>query len=327
MPAEVESMMIVGQPAWHGLGTQVSEEDARDWHKAYVAAGLDWTVEQRPIKAATESGFPGLDVTSHVANVRTSDSQVLGVVGASYQVLQNESVFSWFTPFLEAGTARFEAAGSLKGGSRIWALAKIEKADAEVRPGDEVRGYVLLSHAHDGSLAIRVGFTPVRVVCSNTLAAAHAGAASKLIKIRHRGDVEANLRTVRETMDLVRQGFFASVDQYRRLAAKEISQKDVQRYVELVLDVQPSKQKDGSQGLSTKAQNIVDRIVARAYAQGPETVEAAAPLPLWDAYNGVTEWLSWERGRSQDNRLNSVWYGDGSRINARALELAVEMAS
>ena len=316
--------MIVGQPAWHGLGVQVEPEDARDWRKVQTAAGLDWEITQRPLVATQfPEGLP-LEVQSHVANVRSSDSRVLGVVGKSYQVLQNDQVFSWFAPFLEAEQATFEAAGALAEGSRIWALAKIEGAEQEVRDGDAVKGYLLLSHSHDGSLAIRVGFTPVRVVCSNTLTWAHSDEASKLIRIRHRGDVIANLESVRETMDVVRQGFFSTIEQYRGLANVHIQQKDVARYVELVLEPVRKANDEGEQVLSTKAQNIIDRIVEKATV-GSELADGATPT-LWDAYNGVTEWTSWERGRTQDSRINSLWYGDSAKINARALDVATEMA-
>lgn len=325
MAAEVETMMIVGEPAWHGLGTQVSEEDASDWRKAYIAAGLDWQVNARPL--FTPEHIPavwgGNFIESHVANVRSSDGKVLGVVGKNYSVLQNEDVFQWFEPFLAEGQARFEAAGSLRDGSRIWALAKITGASAEVREGDAVDGYLLLSHSHDGSLAVRVGFTPIRVVCNNTLTWAHEDNASQLIRIRHRGDVTANMRAVRETMDTVRQGFFATIEQYRALANRNISQPDVLRYIEFVLGVE----RNDAGKLATRTQNTVDDIVSRAV----KNAELACELPgsisvsAWDAYNGVTEWLTWERGRSQDSRINSLWYGDSAKLNARALEAADEL--
>lgn len=316
-------MMIVGQPAWHGLGEYVNEEDARDWRKAYIAAGLDWRVTQAPLKTELLNGAQ-LPVESHVANVRSSDAAVLGVVGANYTVLQNDQVFEWFSPFLEAGQCRFEAAGALKGGARIWALARITGAQAEVRDGDQVDAFVLLSHAHDGSLAVRVGFTPIRVVCNNTLTMAHGSSASKLIRIRHRGDVVANLQTVRETMDLVRGEFSATIELYRRLATKEISQRDVRRYVELVLE--PTKKFNPETEMmeaSTKAENTMQKIVERAMAQD----YAGATPTLWDAYNGITEWTNWERGRSQDSRISSLWYGDSAKVNARALEVASDLVA
>jgi phage/plasmid-like protein (TIGR03299 family) len=316
--------MIVGEPAWHGLGTPVSEEDASDWRKAYIAAGLDWEVQARPLFTAehTPAVWGGNLIESHVANVRSSDSKVLGVVGKNYSVLQNEDVFAWFEPFLTEGQARFEAAGSLRGGSRIWALAKITGAKAEVREGDEVDGYLLLSHSHDGSLAVRVGFTPIRVVCNNTLTWAHEDQASQLIRIRHRGDVNANMRAVRETMDTVRQGFFSTIEQYRALTEQYINQADVLRYVELVLGVTRNEKGE----LATRTKNTVDAIVERAFHQDPRGRQTPGEtVSAWDAYNGVTEWLTWERGRTQDTRINSLWYGDSAKLNSRALELAKEL--
>jgi hypothetical protein len=42
-------------------------------------------------------------------------------------------------------------------------------SDQEIVPGDSVSKYPLLSNRHDGRGAIHLKFTPVRVVCRNTL--------------------------------------------------------------------------------------------------------------------------------------------------------------
>ena len=94
---------------------------------------------------------------------------MLGIVGPRFAVLQNKDAFGWFQPFLDAKEAALHTAGSLRGGSRIWVLAKLNRDPLVIAAGDEVEKFILLSHGHDGRLAVRGGFTPIRVVCQNTL--------------------------------------------------------------------------------------------------------------------------------------------------------------
>jgi phage/plasmid-like protein (TIGR03299 family) len=156
----------------------LEEGDLYDWPAASKKAGLDWEVELVPlITADTQSQV------AHRAVRRTSDARVLGVVGPRYAPLQNKDAFGWFQPFLDVREAALHTAGSLKSGSRIWVLAKLNRDPLVIAEGDTVEKFLLLSHGHDGSLAVRCGFTPVRVVCANTLAMAHGSDASKLIRM------------------------------------------------------------------------------------------------------------------------------------------------
>ena len=86
----------------------------------------------------------------------------------------------------------------------MWALAKISDGNMDVGKQDSVAHYILLSNAHDGSVAVRVGFTPIRVVCNNTLTLAHDSNASKLLRIRHTSSLHENLELVREIMNIAR---------------------------------------------------------------------------------------------------------------------------
>ena len=126
----------------------------------------------------------------HKAVRRKTDGKVLGVVGPKYHVLQNRDAFRWFEPFLAAKEAALNTAGSLAEGSRIWVLAKLNRAPLVIAQGDEIEKFILLSHSHDGRLAVRVGFTPIRVVCANTLALAHKKDASNLIRLKHTKDLD-----------------------------------------------------------------------------------------------------------------------------------------
>jgi phage/plasmid-like protein (TIGR03299 family) len=307
-------MAFFGALPWHRLGTALEETDIYDWPSASKKAGLDWEVELVPLVTADAQ-----TQVAHRAVRRTSDSKVLGVVGPRYAPLQNKDAFSWFQPFLDAKEAALHTAGSLKCGSRVWVLAKLHRDPLVIAEGDTVEKYLLLSHGHDGSLAVRCGFIPVRVVCQNTLSLAHGSDASRLIRVKHTKDIHENLANIREVMDLANQEFEASAEQYRRLARKSINQADLRKYVRRVLKV------ESEEDISARSRNIVEEIVGLAEAGRGNDLPSVRGT-LWTAYNGVSEWLTYSRGRSEDNRLNSLWFGDGALTNRRALAVALDMA-
>jgi len=314
MAHQIESMAYFGDRPWHRLCTALEEADLYNWPSASRKANLDWEVELVPLVTADTQAK-----VDHRAVRRTSDSKVLGVVGPRYAVLQNKDAFGWFTPFLDAKEAALHTAGSLRGGSRIWVLAKLNREPLVIAQGDEVEKFILLSHGHDGSLAVRCGFTPVRVVCANTLAMAHGCDASKLIRVKHTKDVLENLENVREVMNLANQEFEATAEQYRLLARKSINQADLRKYVRRVLKVE-----DDQEG-STRLKNIVEEIMGLSEAGRGNNLPSIRGT-YWSAYNGVSEWLTYNRGRTEDNRLNSLWFGDSANTNRHALEMALEMA-
>lgn len=314
MAHEIETMAYFGRLPWHGLGTALEESDLYDWQGASKKAGLDWTVDLVPLVTADTQAQ-----VAHKAVRRSTDNKVLGVVGPRYAPLQNEDAFKWFQPFLDAKEAALHTAGSLRGGSRVWVLAKLNRQPLSIAPGDDVEKFVLLSHGHDGTLAVRAGFTPIRVVCQNTLSMSHGSDASKLIRIKHTRDVLTNLANIREVMNLANAEFEATAEQYRLLARKSINQADLRKYVKRVLKVE-----DGL-GLSTRSLNIVEEIVRLAETGRGNDLPSVRGT-LWTAYNGVSEFLTYNRGRSADNRLNSLWFGEGLNANRHALEIALAMA-
>lgn len=159
MSAEVESMFYVRKAPWHGLGTRV--EGALNSREALIAAGLNWNVVQR--KIFTQEGFP---VEGYYANLRDKDQKVLGVVTSRYQIVQNREAFAFTDELLGKGV-QYETAGSLKDGRKTWILARLPKTYRLAE--DKVMPYLVFSNSHDGSGAIKVAMTPIRVVCNNTL--------------------------------------------------------------------------------------------------------------------------------------------------------------
>lgn len=317
MAHEVETMAFVGQTPWHGLGETATENEQWDWRKFCVKAGLNWSVRLRTLAlTGTNDGV----LVDHRAVVRDSDAKVLGVVGPRFCPLQNADAFGWFQPFLEGKEAALHTAGSLRGGSRVWVLAKLNRDPVEVTPGDTVEKYLLLSHGHDGSLAVRVGFTPIRVVCANTLAVAHGDKASKLLRLKHTLNLADNLRAVRDVVNVANAEFEATAEQYRALARKDINQGDLVRYVKVVLGV------DKEPKLSGRSRNQIEEILRLAEEGRGNDVKGVRGT-LWAAYNGVTEWTNHGRIADGMKRLDALWYGSGAETNKRALDVALEMAS
>lgn len=343
MVAAVESMAFVGATPWHKLGNEVLDEAS--WYDvdAFIGkAGLDWEAEKRQLKrdrkvfAADRSSFTWETVLANSWEVvRSTDESVLAdSVGARYTILQNREAFKWFQPWLDAKEAALHTAGALFSGQRIWILAKLNRDPMEVAAGDIVEKYVLLSHSHDGSLAIRVGFTPIRVVCNNTLSMAHSDSASKLIRLKHSKNVHANLENLRDVMNLVNQEFEATAEQYRLLVNKQINQNDLRKYVKKLFDVTgddnviwtaTARTKEMKEIVSERMKGIMDDVINLCEAGKGNNLPSVKGT-YWSAYNGVTEYLSYVNGRNEDNRLNSLWFGQNANLNKLALLTAVEMA-
>lgn len=316
MAHQLENMFFVGETPWHGLGVQL--EEAPTIAAALIAAGLNWEVGIKPL--FLEDGTP---VDSGKATVRSTDGAILGVVGNRYQPLQNTEAFNFFEPFVENGLVTLETAGSLQQGKKVWILARIAgNSDMTIVGDDIVRKYILLSNSHDGTISVRVGFTPVRVVCANTMAMAHNSDASKLIRIRHGKSVVANLDLIRDTMNLANQEFEATADVFRKLANKQINQADLRKYIKVVLDI---KEEDDTK-ISTRAKNQIEDIENR-FVHGRGTELIGVKGTVWAAYNAVTEYLTHESGRNADSRYNSLWFGEGFSRNAVALNEAIKLAA
>jgi phage/plasmid-like protein (TIGR03299 family) len=310
----VESMIYVGKTPWHGLGTPIPEDKRISIREAIIAAELDWRVELRRVYTENSEGGAKVGIIDHFAVCRTSDNAFLGIVGPEYVPLQNEQALEWFQPFLDANEATLETAGSLKGGKQVWALAKIRDGNMDVSKKDPVAHYILLSNAHDGSIAVRVGFTPIRVVCNNTLTLAHDSKASKLLRVRHTSNLQVNLEMVRDTMKVARHEFSATVEQYRQLQRRGIDTANLERYIRVVFSLPDNK---GGKELIPNIFYLFEN--GRGHQEAGRT--------YWGAYNAITEYLNYFRGKSQDNTLSSLWFGEGTHINKQALNVALKMAA
>ena len=318
MAHEVENMMYVGNRPWHDLGRAFTEPPTIE--EAILAAGLSWNVITKPLQTIeTQETVPAL------ATVRESDGRILGVVGPGYHPLQNSQAFDFFRPFLDAKEASIETAGSLRHGQRVFILAKINRDPLVIKGNDTVEKYVLLSNSHDGTLAVRVGFTPIRVVCNNTLQMAHGDKASKLIRVRHTKGVVTSLDKVREIMNLANSEFEATAAQYRILADKQISSKDLEKYVKLVFSTKKQREEAGSMEQLTVGTKILENVIP-LFQKGRGNDLQEIRGSYWAAYNAINEYLQYERGETNEGRIDSLWFGQSASLNKRALDIGLDLA-
>lgn len=154
---------------------------------------------------------------------------MLGVVGRNWQPLQNREAFRFFDPFVEAVAAEYHTTGSLKGGHCVWVLARLTGDPMSVAKGDTVERYLLLSNSHDGTAAINVRFTPIRVVCWNTLYMAEGNDSAPYLKIYQRGNVKQTMQRVQEVVNITNQTFEATLQQYQYLVRRQM--RNIEHYI------------------------------------------------------------------------------------------------
>lgn len=306
---ELDTMFSVKEKPWHKLGTVLNNHPSID--DAVKYSGLCWEVGLKKVYTLSEETELVAEIEESKAIYRKDTNTVLGVTGNRYQPLQNYEAFKFFQPFPDSGEASLETAGSLFGGKKVFILAKINLPDITIveESNDQISTYVLLSNSHDGKQAVKVGFTPIRVVCNNTLSMATNSKASKLIRVNHSLKMEENLRLVSETMNLVKQEFEATSEQFKMLANTNVNQEDVKKYFKTVL----MTDKD------TRTLNQLIELFETGRGNHLEGVRGT----MWAAYNAVTEHLQYYSGRSDETRFGSLWLGQNAAKSKRALELAL----
>lgn len=227
MSANVESMFYVRETPWHGLGTRVMEApDSRD---ALIAAGLDWNVVQEPIYTAENALING-----YKANVRDSDRRVLGVVTDRYKVVQNQEAFAFTDELLGQGV-RYETAGSLQDGRKVWLLAHMPHE--YIISGERISPYLLFSNTHDGSGAIKVALTPIRVVCNNTLNLA-LRTAQRSWSMIHTGNIQSKMKEAKDTLFKAERYMDELGKEFEKLRMKKLSDQEVMDYIEILLPIE-----------------------------------------------------------------------------------------
>ena len=227
MAANVESMFYTREKPWHGLGIMVAE--APNSKDALRLAGLNWKVLQEPVYTENKELIQG-----YKANVRNSDRKVLGVVTDRYKVIQNEEAFA-FTDALLGEGVRYETAGSLQEGRRVWMLARLPREF--IIGGERISPYMVFSNTHDGSGAVKTALTPIRVVCNNTLnLALHT--AKRSWSMIHTGDISGKIEEAKNTLLLADEYMTALGQEFENLRKIKLSERQVQDYIKILLPME-----------------------------------------------------------------------------------------
>ena len=226
MAADAQSMFCTREKPWHGLGTRV--EEAPVSADALRLAGLDWQVVQQPIYTDRLEPIPG-----YKANIRDSDRRVLGVVTDRYRIIQNQEAFA-FTDALLGHGVRYETAGVLQGGRKVWLLARLPQE--YIMGGERISSYLVFSNTHDGSGSVKVALTPVRVVCSNTLNLALKSAARSWSMI-HTGNIADKLDEAGDTLFRAEQYMDGLGKEFERLRQQKVTDKQVKEFIGQLLPV------------------------------------------------------------------------------------------
>mgnify|MGYP000363392480 FL=1 len=250
MAANVESMFYTRTKPWHGLGVQVQE--APESKDALRLAGLDWKVYQREVY--TDSG---IKIEGYRANVRNTDNKVLGVVTERYKIVQNEEAFS-FTDALLGKGVRYETAGSLQEGKKVWLLARLPKE--YIISGEQISPYLVFSNSHDGSAAVRVAVTPIRVVCNNTLNLALSTAKRSWAMV-HTGNIKGKIHEAQETLFMAENYMSKLGKEFEELKRQKLSERQVKEYIELLLPLE----KTSSLVTAKNVKKLRDDLRARYY--------------------------------------------------------------
>jgi phage/plasmid-like protein (TIGR03299 family) len=312
-------MMFAGEVPWHGLGTRL--ESPATAAEAIVAAGLNYRADLKQLQ--TEDGTP---VPRRRAVVRSDSGQVLGIVGRSYVPVQNEEAFNFLDAVVADGSLRFHTAGALGVGERVWMLAKLP-SEIRVKNSDDItEKYLLLSNSHDGSSSLRAFFTPIRVVCANTLALAQRQGKGQGVSIVHKGNLTAKIDQAREILGIANRFFDHAEIQINQLAHHYPTLQQLKDFFEQVYP-------DPLAADPTRAANVRGELL-RLFEQGMGHDIPAIRHTTWAGVNAVSEFVDHyrsARGKTQEerasNRLQSAWFGSGARMKARAWELALAMAS
>ncbi|MGP5302286.1 DUF932 domain-containing protein [Psychrobacter celer] len=324
----VETMAYVGDTPWHGLGSELSPKQPLEvWARE---AGMDWRIESSDVNFMAENDRGHnliLPFAEQKVLYRSDTFDPLSVVSQRYQEVQPEEILEFYRDLTEQSHFELETAGVLKGGRKLWALARTGQS-ASLRGGDVSHGYLLLATACDGTLATTAQFTNIRVVCNNTLAVSLADGSGGVVKVPHSTSFDA---------DKVKQQLGVSVNQWdehiyemKQLSERRVTQAEAANYLSRVFNDQDndiilfnSAKKEKDAVPNAKAMN---KVMTMFNGQGRGADLDAAKDTAYGLLCSITEYVDHERrAMNTDNRLNSAWFGAGAKLKQKGLEESLRM--
>ena len=321
MSADVEMMAYVGKTPWHGLGKEYPEGTMVASSQMIVDAGLDWDVEVA--KIVTNDQLRTAVDSKRVVR-RVTDQAILGIVNAGWRPIQNKDAFTMFDNTIIKGHARYETAASLQGGSKVFILAKMPEV-IEIGKGDPVERYLLLSNAHDGTRPLQMLFTPVRVVCSNTLAIAlRFSSGDHVTKIAPRVAIKHSANNQKFLMKEAERVMGAAVQYYEKFGdfAKFLASKQVTTDVaETILEIMfPPNKKEEITPTIQDHRDSVEHLFMEGKGQDIPSIKGSA----WALLNAFGEYADHgfvfrsKKCKEPQDRAYSIWMGGAKGLKERA---------
>ena len=329
----IETMAYTGQTPWHELGNVLPKKQPIDvWAKA---AGMQWHIRETPVRYLATDGESSMygeamEFPDQKVLYRSDTKAPLSVVSGRYQVVHPQEVLEFYRDLSEVAGFELETAGVLKAGRRFWALARTGKS-ACLKGNDVVHSYLLLATSCDGTLATMAIPTSVRVVCNNTLAialqGANAGTGAGSIKVPHSTSFDA--QAVKRQLGIAVGQWDSFMYRMKTLAERKVKTHEAMNYFLKVIcqtDQQGEGGGSGVPGLANERALKKVQTLFEGHGRGAEL--QAAKDTAWGLLSAVTEFVDHEKqARSQDNRLDSAWFGQGAALKQRALEHALQLVA
>ena len=306
-------MMYYGEIPWHGLGTRLQKPATSE--EAIVAAGLDWEVVKKPVYVKLDKRFQVKDTFAMVRKDKWQNNEcdLLGVVGKNYTPVQNKDAFNFFDSIVGDKKAIYHTAGSLSNGKIIWILAKLP-GYIRVVGNDISEKFLLLSNSHDGSSMVQIKFTPIRVVCQNTLTIAMNK--GETLKVKHSRDVKDRLKQASELLGIVNDKYETIERSFKNMARVQLNEKRLNEYVKTIFP-------DPIDELQYATVDNNREMVRELFEQGLGNNLPGVAGTLWAGYNAVTELIDHKiTKQNKDMRTKSIWFGNGYNVKQKAFDVA-----
>lgn len=323
MSHNVETMAYAGELPWHGLGVPVSNDMSA--YEMMEAAQLNWTVKKVPMFRLNNSVIEqdnlnqyhgGMLIKNKMALIREEDNTELDVVGKNWHPVQNQEAFDFFYDWVEEGKMEMHTAGSLSNGKIVWILAKVNET-FEVVKDDVVESYMLFTNPHSFGTSLNVRFTPIRVVCNNTLQLA-LGSNNNGIRLDHTKKFDPHM--VRDALGLASNSMIQYSDQAKHLVNKMSTKESRDEYFSKLFPMTHHEQEVKGYVRSKKA-----AYANRLHNDGTPGAGLVKDS-WWDTFNTVTYMYDHKLGKSNASRVRSSWYGDASKSKQEALTKALQYA-
>ncbi len=327
------SFFSVNEKPWHNLGQIVT--DYPNSKEALIYAGLDYEVLKRDIYTHDGEIGQGMDflirdikIPSHQATIRTDSNQVLGVVGKDYEIVQNVDAFSFFDSIVGGEGIQYETAGALGNGERIFITAKLPSY-IKVGKDDLIEQYLFLTTSHDGYGSITAAFTPVRIVCNNTLNAAMRNH-SNSIKIRHTANAKERLTVAHTIMGISNQMSEELEDIMNIWARIPIMDSEVKKLIQIALA--PNKETLHNLSFGNENSAYFEKMCDNAFEYAMSNETQCMPTTkgtLFGAFNAITGYFQNVRVyKDSEAKLKSLMFGGLAQMRTqKAFDLCNQFAS